>query len=81
MSNWISVKDRLPEKGQRCIIWDTNENLSCNGTNKIMVNTYMASFIEADHMPNESFDWCWKYGNELWLSQDVSHWMPLPESP
>lgn len=60
-SNWISVKDRLPENGQYVIVWD-------HGYASDFVT--MARF-ESNKFWNDAFD----------RKSNVSHWMPLPETP
>ena len=90
MSEWISVKDRLPENGQRCLIWDKNCHVSWN---HIIIHIYAANFEKGEHRPNGPWrtcdtgfsnnesPWCWQDGPNKWFSQDVTHWMPLPLPP
>lgn len=55
---WISVKDRLPEKGYV---------FCCNNWSLPFVGNY-----------NTWDDKLWRSGGEI---INVTHWMPLPESP
>jgi len=67
MSEWISVDDRLPEKGQECIVY--------GGETGVMVDTF-----EDRHADNGWFielqSWCGR--NE---EHKVAFWMPLPDPP
>ncbi len=71
MSEWISVKDRLPEEGIPVIVCylgyydgmpcsDSLANIKCGG-------------------------WCWWEGydcdNDEEIRVDVTHWMMLPDPP
>lgn len=72
MSEWISVKDRLPEKSQEVIVFCRTPGLND------FVNTvyYSAKFQE--------FNWCDFMGDPPKSEKgyrDVTHWMPLPEPP
>ena len=70
MSEWISVKDRLPEN-------DDNVLVIVNGkyNNVTFVNAMMiAAFCDDEHV--------W-FLNEYpdFVHANVTHWMPLPEPP
>jgi hypothetical protein len=66
MSEWISVKDRLPDYVQQVLVYRT-ECFVCevmeyrNGSWNIWNGEYFDSF-------NSEFN-------------DITHWMPLPEPP
>jgi hypothetical protein len=67
MTEWISIKDRLPEKAHK-------DFLITNGKNTITIG----------HLGNYLKTWfycydCLSHGNLY--SQEVTHWMPLPETP
>lgn len=67
---WISVKDKLPENGQRVIAF-------CSSTKK----TFVALF--ESNSDYKSVYW-WHEGarNALYcVVSKVTHWMPLPEPP
>lgn len=59
MSEWISIKDRLPESDKKVLITD--------GRN-MMVSWY--------YRWNGMIRWV----DTLYV-RDITHWMPLPESP
>lgn len=67
-ARWIPVGERLPEKGQRVIIFARN--------GWIGPATYFRVFSES---PADLTDY-WKHdaGDEVW---HVTHWRPLPEPP
>lgn len=66
MSEWISVKDRLPEE-------QGNYLTHCYGN--IEVQRFGFRY-EAGKRITEKMDW-----NEHGYSYLTSHWMPLPEPP
>lgn len=69
MSEWISVKDRLPEIGVEVLICDVNGS---NGFRDVWS-------LELDE---EYGDVCWEGKDGCWYSPDsVTHWMSLPEPP
>lgn len=68
MSEWISVKDRLPEYGKDVLVCD------CNSRNYISVWS-----LEKDTDGGTNY---WEDCRGWWQSFDeVTHWMPLPEPP
>ncbi len=88
---WISIKEKLPEDKQRCIIWDRSCHVSYNGSPQSITHIYIARFFKGEHRPNgpwrscdtgfdghNKFPWCWEEGARRWLSQDVTHWANLP---
>lgn len=68
MSEWVSVKDKLPKNNQRVLAFESKRN-----------EVYLMEFIE---IPDErKYDFCFEeYGTsdrrDVW-----THWMPLPEPP
>ena len=68
MSEWISVKDRLPEDGQSCIyvihIPKKNEWKLDYGEWQAKENVFYGEYID--------------YRDLSWT---LTHWMPLPEPP
>lgn len=95
MIDWISIKDKLPNDGQRCLIWDKNTHVSHDGTPETIHHVYMATFCQGEHRPNgpwrscdtgmkysnNHFPWCWQEGLRRWFSQDVTYWAPTPNYP
>lgn len=64
---WISVKDRLPEKGQEVTAW------------RMFGGDYwhyqIITFWIEKRTP------CWRY-QDNWVSfHSITHWMPLPKPP
>lgn len=68
LTQWVSVKDRLPENN--CYV------LACKSNGLISQMSYHAPFDSGKRI----FQW-WAFG--YWLDQNsqVTHWMPLPELP
>ena len=75
-SEWISVKDRLPneewEKIQREKDWDIYPCL-CSVKNHISKERYTAElFYDGKHFMDDEF---------VRYTDSVTHWMPMPEPP
>ena len=84
MNNWISVKDRLPEK---------------NGAYLVVVQGYITDkpyikllhfmtnlklypqFRYEENVANGQSGWWDGDGEGDWIVHDVTHWMSLPELP
>lgn len=67
--NWISVKDKLPQKGE-------------NGFPTVIVYTKVGE-VAVGFLDCRSHEW-WvlhDYDACAEFSSDVTHWMPLPEPP
>jgi hypothetical protein len=64
-SAWISVKDRLPEMGQRVLIFTTDDWEG--STNFIAVE---------ERTPDDTED-----ETEPWIDGRISHWQPIPAPP
>ena len=74
VQEWISVKDRLPEKDGCYIVTACDEGCSCG--DGIWYDTVV---IEAEHYKGE---WLWnENGTEYDITCFVTHWMPLPQPP
>lgn len=67
MSEWISVDERLPEKGQSVIFAIFNGNLGFG----YLVERRDGGFHFNDYLDDEP----------LVNISGVTHWMPLPEPP
>lgn len=66
MSEWISVKDRLPESiTRRCLIASDDGNF---------VHPRIALYNSVEEI------WVYVIIGKL-VTSDVTHWMPLPEPP
>ena len=70
MSEWISVKDRLPKYGKRVLTYTPGM------ANQITVDAYDRYYVDVDDEWYEG----WRYrGNHA--KNNITHWMPLPEPP
>ena len=67
MSKWISVEDRFPEEGQRVIYYFERTGID--------IGKYWQGKKNYDKGIN------YFGGNRGFLGGDVTHWMPLPDSP
>ena len=67
---WISVEDRLPEEGQRVIYYFKITGIDIGRFTR----------KPFDDLPDDCQGNCF-YGSDGWLTDDVTHWMPLPEKP
>ena len=73
--NWINVKDKLPEIGQRVLSYNEDE-----GMKETKYTTFQpGSFGHKQGYTNCWFEWvahnniCWKH--------NATHWAELPEPP
>ncbi len=62
MTDWISVKDRLPEANALCVVW--NENRPCN----LLIAIYSVDCNEWMH---------YDYSNVLAWPLVVTHWIEI----
>jgi hypothetical protein len=67
MSEWISVKDRLPKDGQRVLYYFHYVGVHAGN---------YARELDDDGYMHDVF-----YGKDGFLSDDVTHWMPFPDPP
>lgn len=72
MSEWISVKDRLPEFQASVLIFTGKSYRVCSLSSSGW--SLSGSFHEVDY-PDDDWDW------DLTFIANVTHWMPLPEAP
>ena len=75
MSEWISVKDRLPEGDKNVLICDVN----CPNNYEypyIIDESYEIAFYS-----ERSKHFCLCAKDVDWVTDNVTHWMPLPEPP
>jgi len=68
MSEWISVADKLPKAGTRCLSWRNDAEDK---------GTYYA--VTTSYGPGR-FGWCYAI-SEIKAGVEVTHWMPLPDPP
>lgn len=64
MSNWISVKDRLPKLGKRVLVYREGNILIS------ALTVYNECTFWAIIKP---------FNDRSFLTRDVTHWQPLPE--
>ena len=70
MSEWISVEERLPEKGQECVIYVDWVDVWDKGSERF---TYQEIGV---------FDGYDRFNHRAHTELDrVTHWMPLPAPP
>lgn len=79
MSEWISVKERLPSEKSRCLVYIRAHN-KWRGYMKTVWFTPCYEGVE-DHLQGKKmwYDYDSEYGD--YKIRDVTHWMPLPEPP
>jgi hypothetical protein len=70
MSEWISVKDRLPESGERVIVFVPDYKEVCCD--------YVYARKYADIKGNDFFR---PFNSGYSCIRTATHWMPLPEPP
>lgn len=93
---WIPCDEQLPENGQQVIIYTTIKGKSINictfkrGISakereelKLSGDERWRSFSGADEYANnrKAYNWVGAYGPGSYFGQDVTHWMPIPDSP
>lgn len=84
MSEWISVKDRLPEHGRYLVYC---ESFIIQGEGYLMIASYFCDEMKtppqeclAEDRAAGWWDWADEWGWYYKLA-NVTHWMPLPEPP
>lgn len=76
MSEWISAKERLPEKNKAYLVYKKSGyfDILPFHENRKRLNDY------GDNMSGAGFyDFDFDYGHRE--ENDITHWMPLPEPP
>lgn len=76
MSEWISVKDRLPDKTGRYLVLKNRIAPDCLGGNRADIVILRFFVDKGFRMPTHIPEWINKEINE-----EVTHWMPLPPPP
>ena len=93
---WIPCVEKLPEKDQQVIIYTTIKGKSINictfkrGISakereelKLSGDKRGITFTGADEYSGnrKPYNWDVVYGPGSYFGQDVTHWMPIPDSP
>jgi hypothetical protein len=76
MSNWISVKDRLPEKGISIMACAKYRITPERDFSYSMYVAWIENFGR-ENKPIWQYSWCCG----CFCGEDITHWMPLPEPP
>jgi hypothetical protein len=72
VNGWISVDERLPELGQKVLVWYDN------GYEVAYLQKFEPPKLQYPQFNNvEMFEWCFGDFEDF----DVTHWMPLPKPP
>ena len=74
VQEWISVKDRLPDKTGRYLVIKNRIAPDCLGGNRTDIVILRFFVDKGFRMPTHIPDWI----NEE-INEEVTHWMPLPE--
>ena len=86
--NWISVNDRLPNDGDEVLIYtgykydivSFNKGISLNEREKD--SSHRSKLIKPeDEYGNNKRPYNWTNSPVQYFGQEITHWMPLPESP
>lgn len=64
-NEWISVEERLPEKGQIVLFHQKDGFIYC------------AEYFAGNSIMSTG----WLIDNDCWEAEEVTRWMPLPEAP
>lgn len=64
-NEWVSVEDRLPEKGQTVLFHQKDGFICC------------AEYFAGNALMSPG----WFIDNDSWDAKEVTHWMPLPAPP
>lgn len=97
MSNWISVKDEMPENNKSVLI---RQKTGYKDNSVTVVGKYVGKFtVECGDCDNEFNDYCeekdeyftpegwyenlwnWSDYSGIRINEEVTHWMPLPQPP
>lgn len=65
MSEWISVKDKLPQESKPIIVY----------------NKKTLQVVVAIRRYRKTKGWVWTRNNYMIKREYITHWMPLPEPP
>lgn len=82
--NWISVKDKLPEDGERVLAYGIHYCLDDEdyAHYELDANSQDATLELCCFSINEEYAW-WIYNVHCCVEglQNVTHWMPIPKEP
>ena len=74
VQEWISVKDRLPDKTGRYLVLKNRIAPDCFGGNRTDIVILRFFVDKGFRMPTHIPDWI-----DEEINEEVTHWMPLPE--
>ena len=74
VQEWISVKDRLPDKTGRYLVLKNRIAPDCLGGNRTDIVILRFFVDKGFRMPTHIPDWI----NEE-INEEVTHWLPLPQ--
>ena len=84
MSEWISVKDRLPDSDGRYLVCRSiTKSIKSIGVSKFTKNPYHVDKYDFSEYKGCKKPIFYEYDSEWGYCEldDVTHWMPLPELP
>lgn len=89
MSEWIDVKDRLPENGQSVKIRIQNDNTKKNSSRKAIFYSKESFFKEDTFCNNKCCSFCTRNSFRTYCkikdnqseTFTLTYWMPLPQTP
>lgn len=81
--NWISVKDRLPEKDGQYLIYYNDDGFRGVWIDNFAVNLSNVSYCFKGKNRSGWFSYELDYSGQYNYEEttSVTHWMPLPEPP
>ena len=78
MSEWISVKDRLPESGKDVLVFAVGKANAFIGDTTIEITEY----TNVSLFPSTAVGMGWRSPYQYFFyNYEITHWMPLPEPP
>lgn len=79
MSEWISVKEGLPDSGQKVVVADIFHGEIVDYATAYYYNSKHGAGWGAEDGGYEARNY--DGGASIFLNLEITHWMPLPEPP